>query len=69
MDSKILPIILLTSSIMLCCCENDESYISSIDDNINKPDSNIPHKRTKRCYCDTHDDKECMNFCELDIIW
>lgn len=29
-----------------------------------------PHRvRTKRCSCNSWDDKECIYFCHLDIIW
>lgn len=29
-----------------------------------------PHRiRTKRCSCNNWDDKECIYFCHLDIIW
>ncbi|CAJ1083569.1 endothelin-2-like [Xyrichtys novacula] len=29
-----------------------------------------PHRvRTKRCSCSSWDDKECIYFCHLDIIW
>ncbi|XP_070702966.1 endothelin-2 [Pempheris klunzingeri] len=31
------------------------------------PHSN--HIRTKRCSCNSWDDKECIYFCHLDIIW
>ncbi|XP_035489267.1 endothelin-2 [Scophthalmus maximus] len=27
------------------------------------------HVRTKRCSCNSWDDKECIYFCHLDIIW
>ncbi|XP_029370427.1 endothelin-2 [Echeneis naucrates] len=27
------------------------------------------HVRTKRCSCSSWDDKECIYFCHLDIIW
>nr|XP_046274369.1 endothelin-2 [Scatophagus argus] len=27
------------------------------------------HVRTKRCSCNNWDDKECIYFCHLDIIW
>ncbi|XP_040908953.1 endothelin-2 [Toxotes jaculatrix] len=27
------------------------------------------HIRTKRCSCNSWDDKECIYFCHLDIIW
>lgn len=27
------------------------------------------HVRTKRCSCNSWDDKECVYFCHLDIIW
>ncbi|KAM4540044.1 endothelin-2 [Odontesthes bonariensis] len=27
------------------------------------------HIRTKRCSCSSWDDKECIYFCHLDIIW
>ncbi|XP_065325996.1 endothelin-2 [Pelmatolapia mariae] len=27
------------------------------------------HIRTKRCSCNNWDDKECIYFCHLDIIW
>ncbi|ABI98993.1 endothelin precursor [Deerpox virus W-1170-84] len=69
MDSKIiLTIILLTSSIMLCCCENDESYIISLDES-DKPKESIPHIRTRRCACESHEDRECLYFCSLDAVW
>ncbi|XP_030002943.1 endothelin-2-like [Sphaeramia orbicularis] len=28
-----------------------------------------PRVRTKRCSCNSWDDKECIYFCHLDIIW
>ncbi|XP_029298354.1 endothelin-2 [Cottoperca gobio] len=28
-----------------------------------------PHVRTKRCSCNSWEDKECIYFCHLDIIW
>ncbi|XP_029023903.1 endothelin-2 [Betta splendens] len=28
-----------------------------------------PHVRTKRCSCSNWEDKECVYFCHLDIIW
>ncbi|XP_026202605.1 endothelin-2 [Anabas testudineus] len=30
---------------------------------------NQHHVRTKRCSCNNWDDKECVYFCHLDIIW
>lgn len=29
----------------------------------------LHHIRTKRCSCNNWDDKECIYFCHLDIIW
>nr|XP_019946026.1 PREDICTED: endothelin-2-like [Paralichthys olivaceus]XP_019946027.1 PREDICTED: endothelin-2-like [Paralichthys olivaceus]XP_019946028.1 PREDICTED: endothelin-2-like [Paralichthys olivaceus]XP_019946029.1 PREDICTED: endothelin-2-like [Paralichthys olivaceus]XP_019946031.1 PREDICTED: endothelin-2-like [Paralichthys olivaceus] len=31
--------------------------------------SHSQHVRTKRCSCNSWDDKECIYFCHLDIIW
>ncbi|XP_037652005.1 endothelin-2 [Sebastes umbrosus] len=37
-----------------------------------EPPAQTPHPhhvRTKRCSCNSWDDKECIYFCHLDIIW
>lgn len=31
--------------------------------------AHLSHIRTKRCSCNSWDDKECIYFCHLDIIW
>ncbi|XP_004074153.1 endothelin-2 [Oryzias latipes] len=40
-------------------------------DNPEKQDEPLhpAHIRTKRCSCNSWDDKECIYFCHLDIIW
>lgn len=34
-----------------------------------EPETHPHHVRVKRCSCNNWDDKECIYFCHLDIIW
>ncbi|AYC44716.1 endothelin precursor [Moosepox virus GoldyGopher14] len=70
MDKKMFNIILLvSSSLILCYC--DDNYISFLgDEKIYTPeDSHIPHIRIRRCSCSSLEDKECLYFCSLDAVW
>ncbi|XP_037552783.1 endothelin-2-like [Nematolebias whitei] len=57
--------------LFISCMVLQEGCGLSLSDHTEAPVP-VPHPkhiRTKRCSCNTWDDKECIYFCHLDIIW
>ncbi|XP_068432180.1 endothelin-2 [Clinocottus analis] len=60
-----------TMTLLFICVALQESCGLPLSDRAELP-AQAPHKhrvRTKRCSCNSWDDKECIYFCHLDIIW
>ncbi|XP_024151858.1 endothelin-2 [Oryzias melastigma] len=55
---------------IICWTLNTGFGLPLLDNPEKRDDSPHPaHIRTKRCSCNSWDDKECIYFCHLDIIW
>ncbi|XP_045914626.1 endothelin-2 [Micropterus dolomieu] len=61
----------LTLTLFLICMALQEGCGLPLSDRAElPPQAPHPHRvRTKRCSCNSWDDKECIYFCHLDIIW
>ncbi|XP_034401138.1 endothelin-2 [Cyclopterus lumpus] len=60
-----------TLTLFFVCMALQESCGLPLSDRAELP-AQAPNKhrvRTKRCSCNSWDDKECIYFCHLDIIW
>lgn len=60
-----------TLTLFIICMTLQESCGLPLSDGAELP-AQAPHPhhvRTKRCSCNSWDDKECIYFCHLDIIW
>ncbi|KAM8841500.1 endothelin-2 [Spinachia spinachia] len=60
-----------TLTLFFLCMALQESCGLPLSDGAELP-AQAPHQhrvRTKRCSCNSWDDKECIYFCHLDIIW
>ncbi|XP_042291091.1 endothelin-2 [Thunnus maccoyii] len=53
----------------IICVTLQEGCGLPLSDQTELPASHPHHVRTKRCSCNSWDDKECIYFCHLDIIW
>ncbi|XP_042362624.1 endothelin-2 [Plectropomus leopardus] len=60
-----------TLAIFVICMALQEGCGLPLSDGAELPaqTSHPRHVRTKRCSCNSWDDKECIYFCHLDIIW
>lgn len=60
-----------TLTFFIICMVLQESWGRPLSDEADLPatGSHPHHVRTKRCSCNSWDDKECIYFCHLDIIW
>ncbi|XP_008282112.1 endothelin-2, partial [Stegastes partitus] len=58
-------------TVLIVCMALQESCGLPLSDRSELPaQAPHPHRvRTKRCSCNSWDDKECIYFCHLDIIW
>ncbi|KAK9526228.1 hypothetical protein VZT92_014939 [Zoarces viviparus] len=60
-----------TLTLFFICMALQESCGLPLSERAELP-AQAPHQhrvRTKRCSCNSWDDKECIYFCHLDIIW
>ncbi|KAK2830054.1 hypothetical protein Q5P01_017985 [Channa striata] len=60
-----------TLTFFIMCMALQEGFGLPLSEQIELP-TQAPHPhhvRTKRCSCNSWDDKECIYFCHLDIIW
>lgn len=60
-----------TLTLLIICMALQEGCGLPLSDRAELP-AKAPHPhhvRTKRCSCNSWDDKECIYFCHLDIIW
>ncbi|XP_018556745.1 endothelin-2 [Lates calcarifer] len=60
-----------TLTLIIICMALQEGCGLPLSDQAELP-AQAPHSRhvrTKRCSCNNWDDKECIYFCHLDIIW
>ncbi|XP_022070940.1 endothelin-2 [Acanthochromis polyacanthus] len=56
-------------TVFIICMALQEGCGLPLSDQSELP-AQAPHRvRTKRCSCNSWDDKECIYFCHLDIIW
>ncbi|XP_044192439.1 endothelin-2 [Thunnus albacares] len=53
----------------IICVTLQEGCGLPLSDQTELPASHPHRVRTKRCSCNSWDDKECIYFCHLDIIW
>ncbi|XP_068189223.1 endothelin-2-like [Antennarius striatus] len=58
-----------TLAFFIICATLKEGYGLPLSDHEALPTHNPHHVRTKRCSCNSWEDKECIYFCHLDIIW
>ncbi|XP_070777783.1 endothelin-2 [Enoplosus armatus] len=60
-----------TLTLFIICMALQEGCGLPLSDQAELPaQASHPHRvRTKRCSCNSWDDKECIYFCHLDIIW
>ncbi|ASK51373.1 Endothelin precursor [Eptesipox virus] len=40
-----------------------------VDITTEHPSMHIPKSRRRRCACSNPNDKECLKFCDMDVIW
>ncbi|XP_068592967.1 endothelin-2 [Cebidichthys violaceus] len=57
-----------TLTLFFICMALQESRGLPLSERAELP-AQAPRVRTKRCSCNSWDDKECIYFCHLDIIW